>query len=547
MSRKRREQEQREAFEELQQRKKRKLESEPQRRESDGDARTRKRRKSSSKKNGNRKNARRRGRAKPHKVGLTLVTIQAIVSMLCVGMLYIIGIVPTKYMIVISVILLLLFGITLFTQLNRKKKAIGGKLLSIILIAAISFGTFYIGKANGALNKITGGNYKIDNMVVAVLKEDSAKDIKDTSGYTFGVQYKMGKADMQTAIQMVSDELGEEIKVVEFEDLHAEAEALHDQEVDAIIYNEGYTDTLCESFIGYKKNVRIIYEHKIKKELSGMSVDTSIQEPFSVYISGIDVYGEIEQTSRSDVNIIATVNPKTHQILLVTTPRDYYVPIPGISRGQEDKLTHAGNYGVDVSMATLEELYQVKIPFFARINFTSLIDIVDHLGGVDVYSEYEFRTSKNSEHVMDVQQGLNHFNGEEALAFSRERENVPGGDNQRGKNQQAVITAMIKKMISPQMLMKANSIIDDVSGNVETNMSQEQIQSLIKTQLKKGGSWNIYSVAAEGIGGKDICYSAASSGPLYVTYPDEESVAEIQNLINRVEEGEILEGSEVAE
>lgn len=547
MSRKRREQEQREAFEELQQRKKRKLESEPQRRESDGDARTRKRRKSSSKKNGNRKNARRRGRAKPHKVGLTLVTIQAIVSMLCVGMLYIIGIVPTKYMIVISVILLLLFGITLFTQLNRKKKAIGGKLLSIILIAAISFGTFYIGKANGALNKITGGNYKIDNMVVAVLKEDSAKDIKDTSGYTFGVQYKMGKADMQTAIQMVSDELGEEIQVVEFEDLHAEAEALHDQKVDAIIYNEGYTDTLCESFIGYKKNVRIIYEHKIKKELSGMSVDTSIQEPFSVYISGIDVYGEIEQTSRSDVNIIATVNPKTHQILLVTTPRDYYVPIPGISRGQEDKLTHAGNYGVDVSMATLEELYQVKIPFFARINFTSLIDIVDHLGGVDVYSEYEFRTSKNSEHVMDVQQGLNHFNGEEALAFSRERENVPGGDNQRGKNQQAVITAMIKKMISPQMLMKANSIIDDVSGNVETNMSQEQIQSLIKTQLKKGGSWNIYSVAAEGIGGKDICYSAASSGPLYVTYPDEESVAEIQNLINRVEEGEILEGSEVAE
>lgn len=547
MSRKRREQEQREAFEELQQRKKRKLESEPQRRESDGDARTRKRRKSSSKKNGNRKSARRRGRAKPHKVGLTLVTIQAIVSMLCVGMLYIIGIVPTKYMIIISVILLLLFGITLFTQLNRKKKAIGGKLLSIILIAAISFGTFYIGKANGALNKITGGNYKIDNMVVAVLKEDSAKDIKDTSGYTFGVQYKMGKADMQTAIQMVSDELGEEIKVVEFEDLHAEAEALHDQEVDAIIYNEGYTDTLCESFIGYKKNVRIIYEHKIKKELSGMSVDTSIQEPFSVYISGIDVYGEIEQTSRSDVNIIATVNPKTHQILLVTTPRDYYVPIPGISRGQEDKLTHAGNYGVDVSMATLEELYQVKIPFFARINFTSLIDIVDHLGGVDVYSEYEFRTSKNSEHVMDVQQGLNHFNGEEALAFSRERENVPGGDNQRGKNQQAVITAMIKKMISPQMLMKANSIIDDVSGNVETNMSQEQIQSLIKTQLKKGGSWNIYSVAAEGIGGKDICYSAASSGPLYVTYPDEESVAEIQNLINRVEEGEILEGSEVAE
>lgn len=543
MSRKRRNQEQREAFEELQQRKKRKLEIERERQDLDGDAGTRTR---GRKGNGNRKNVRRRGRAKPHKVGLSLVVIQAIVSMIFVGMLQIIGIIPLKYMAVIIIILLLLFGLTLFTQLNRRKKAIGGKILSGILIVVISFSTFYIGKANGALEKISGGNYKIDNMVVAVLKDDPAKDIEDTKNYTFGVQYKMGRSDMEAAVQMVSEELGTDIDVVEYEDLQKQAEALHDKKVDAIIYNEGYTDNISESFAGYKKSVRIIYEHKIKKELASTSVDASIQEPFSVYISGIDVYGEIQQTSRSDVNIIATVNPKTHQILLVTTPRDYYVPIPGVSGGEGDKLTHAGTYGVDVSMATLEDLYETEIPFFARINFTSLIDIVDHLGGVDVYSEYAFTTSKNSEHVMDVQQGINHFDGEEALAFSRERENVPGGDNQRGKNQQAVITAMIKKMISPQMLMKANSIIDDVSGNVETNMSQEQIQSLIKTQLNRGGSWNIYSVAAEGTGGKDICYSAASSGPLYVTYPDEESVANIQDLINRVEAGEVIEGSEVA-
>ena len=543
MSRKRRNQEQREAFEELQQRKKRKLEIERERQDLDGDAGTRTR---GRKGNGNRKNVRRRGRAKPHKVGLSLVVIQAIVSMIFVGMLQIIGIIPLKYMAVIIIILLLLFGLTLFTQLNRRKKAIGGKILSGILIVVISFSTFYIGKANGALEKISGGNYKIDNMVVAVLKDDPAKDIEDTKNYTFGVQYKMGRSDMEAAVQMVSEKLGTDIDVVEYEDLQKQAEALHDKKVDAIIYNEGYTDNISESFVGYKKSVRIIYEHKIKKELASTSVDASIQEPFSVYISGIDVYGEIQQTSRSDVNIIATVNPKTHQILLVTTPRDYYVPIPGVSGGKDDKLTHAGTYGVDVSMETLEDLYETEIPFFARINFTSLIDIVDHLGGVDVYSEYAFTTSKNSEHVMDVQQGINHFDGEEALAFSRERENVPGGDNQRGKNQQAVITAMIKKMISPQMLMKANSIIDDVSGNVETNMSQEQIQSLIKTQLNRGGSWNIYSVAAEGTGGKDICYSAASSGPLYVTYPDEESVANIQDLIKRVEAGEVIEGSEVA-
>ena len=460
MSRKRRNQEQREAFEELQQRKKRKLEIERERQDLDGDAGTRTR---GRKGNGNRKNVRRRGRAKPHKVGLSLVVIQAIVSMIFVGMLQIIGIIPLKYMAVIIIILLLLFGLTLFTQLNRRKKAIGGKILSGILIVVISFSTFYIGKANGALEKISGGNYKIDNMVVAVLKDDPAKDIEDTKNYTFGVQYKMGRSDMEAAVQMVSEKLGTDIDVVEYEDLQKQAEALHDKKVDAIIYNEGYTDNISESFVGYKKSVRIIYEHKIKKELASTSVDASIQEPFSVYISGIDVYGEIQQTSRSDVNIIATVNPKTHQILLVTTPRDYYVPIPGVSGGKDDKLTHAGTYGVDVSMETLEDLYETEIPFFARINFTSLIDIVDHLDGVDVYSEYAFTTSKNSEHVMDVQQGINHLDGEEALAFSRERENVPGGDNQRGKNQQAVITAMIKKMISPQMLMKANSIIDDVS------------------------------------------------------------------------------------
>lgn len=226
MSRKRRNQEQREAFEELQQRKKRKLEIERERQDLDGDAGTRTR---GRKGNGNRKNVRRRGRAKPHKVGLSLVVIQAIVSMIFVGMLQIIGIIPLKYMAVIIIILLLLFGLTLFTQLNRRKKAIGGKILSGILIVVISFSTFYIGKANGALEKISGGNYKIDNMVVAVLKDDPAKDIEDTKNYTFGVQYKMGRSDMEAAVQMVSEKLGTDIDVVEYEDLQKQAEALHDK------------------------------------------------------------------------------------------------------------------------------------------------------------------------------------------------------------------------------------------------------------------------------------------------------------------------------
>lgn len=166
------------------------------------------------------------------------------------------------------------------------------------------------------------------------------------------------------------------------------------------------------------------------KEEHALSVT---DRPFNVYISGIDVYGEITKESRSDVNLIATVNPQKHKILLTTTPRDYYVTIPGISGDQKDKLTHAGIYGIDASIATLENLYGIDIPFYVRVNFTSVEEIVDVLGGVDVESELAFTTGEEAGVVMDVKEGKNHFNGKEALAFVRERKALATGDNQRGK------------------------------------------------------------------------------------------------------------------
>ena len=297
-----------------------------------------------------------------------------------------------------------------------------------------------------------------------------------------------------------------------------------------------------EAFPGYSDSVKIIYKHSVRVELSlptSSSDSTLTKEPFTVYISGIDVYGDISKTSRSDVNIIAVVNPTTHQVLLVTTPRDYYVVIPGESKGQEDKLTHAGIYGVEASMATLAELYETEIDYYVRLNFTSMIDIIDILGGVDVYSEYEFTTSEDSEHVMHVDQGVNHFDGEEALAFSRERQNVPDGDNTRGKNQQAVITAMLKKALSPTMLLRAGSILNQVSQNVDTNISQDQLTALVRNQLSTNASWTIQSVAAEGTPGQDTCYSTGEQ-LLYVTRPDQDSVNSIIELINTVEEGGTL-------
>lgn len=552
MNRRRTRKERREAFEELQKRKKRKLQTSEERlREMDNSAKSSvgsnkgRQARSGQQSTGGRGKKRKRNK-RPHRFGMCLVALQAIVSILFVAMLCIMGAIPVKFIVAGTILLAFLCIIAFMTQTRRNKRAIGGKILSGILIVSLSFGTYYIGKANGALDRITSGGYKIDNMIVAVLKDNPADKISDTKDFTFGVQYKMGENDVVTAIQDINEELGVEIKTVEYADIHEQTQALQDKLVDAIIYNEAYTENISEFFEGYKQKTKIIYRHKIKKEITGRTVSANIKEPFNVYVSGIDVYGDIEQTSRSDVNIIATVNPVSHQVLLTTTPRDYYVPLPGVSDGQGDKLTHAGTYGVDVSMRTLEQLYDIEIPFYARINFTSLIEIVDQLGGVDVYSEYSFKTGWESGLVMNVQEGINHFNGEQALAFSRERKNVPNGDNQRGKNQQAVITGMIKKMISPQILIKASGIIDSVSGNVETNMSDKQIQSLIKMQLEKGGGWNIYSVAAEGTGGKDYCYSSSQT-PLYVTYPDDTSVANIRDMIKRVEAGEVLEGSEMAE
>ena len=441
---------------------------------------------------------------------------------------------------------MILLGITLLTQIGAKGKGIGGKIFCIFLCVVLGTGSFYIGKINNAFQEITKRTRKTSSMVVAVRKDDDAETISDAKSYKFGIQYTSSGDQTRSAVTQVEKELGSQIETVEYSNLIEEAKALYDGKVDAIIYNAGQSTVIEDQYETFNDDVKIIYTHNIVIEIDNEAADASMNEPFAVYLSGIDVYGDITKESRSDVNIIAVVNPKSHQVLLVTTPRDYYVTIPGISNGQEDKLTHAGTYGVDVSMATLEELYETEIKFYGRVNFTSMINIVDALGGLDVESDAEFTTSADSEYVMDVREGMNHFNGEQALAFCRERHNLPDGDNARGRHQQAVITAIIKKMMSPAMLRGAVDIIESVSDGVDTNFTMEQIQSLIKTQLRTNAAWNIYSVSAEGFGDKQYCYSSGDM-LLYVTVPDETSVANIIDLINRVEAGEVIEESTTTE
>ncbi len=481
-------------------------------------------------------------------IGVVLGVIQAVASVVFMIALFVLDMLPVKYLAIIAGLLLIALLIVFTSQLLSKKKGIAGKIFSVLMSVILAVGSFYIFKANGTVSEISGSGTKVDKVVVAVLADDPAESIQDAKDYSFGVQYALKGEEIQETVGAINEELGSAIAETEYRSVQEQATALHNGDVQAIIYNEAYNGILSEEFGDFGNSIKVIYSHSIETKVENNAAEQVEvkDDTFTIYISGIDVYGAIETNSRSDVNIMAVVNPTSHQILLVTTPRDYYVEIPGISGGELDKLTHAGIYGVDASMATLGQLYDTTIDFYARVNFTSLVEMVDALGGVDVYSEQAFTTSEDTGLVMNVVQGENHFNGQQALAFSRERMNVDGGDFQRGKNQQAVITAMIKKAVSPAILVGANGILNSVSGNVDTNMSQDQIQTLIKTQLSDGGAWNIKSVAAEGTGDQQYCFSSPGS-LLYVTQPDPNSVASIKAMIDSVENGEVFTDSEVVQ
>lgn len=489
----------------------------------------------------------RQQKRKKNTFGYLLIILQAIVSVFLLISLTWLGMLPMKYITLAGLVLLCLWLVCVLLQVNRKKSGILGKVYSIFMIAGLSVGVFYIAKTTNLIGQISGNAFKTEKVVVAVLDSDPAEKLEDVAEYQFGIQFDKGADTMESALATINEELGQDVETIQYDNLKEQAEALYSGEVQAIVYNTAYSNVIESELEEYGEKARVIYstQAKVSLNVSQGTDDSLTTKPFTMYISGLDVYEDtVDQGQRSDVNIIAVVNPKTHQILLVTTPRDYYVTIPGVSEGMYDKLTHAGSYGIDTSMATLGELYDTEINYYAQLNFTALIEIVDILGGLDVESEYAFTTSEDSGYVMDVQEGMNHFNGVQALAFARERQNVEGGDLQRGRDQQAVITAMIKKMLSPTMLLKANSILETVGRNVETNVSQEQINALIRYQLSKNPQWSILSLSAEGETGEDACYSAGGE-ILSVVYQDEESIRHIIEQANIVEEGTgTLEGAQ---
>ena len=305
---------------------------------------------------------------------------------------------------------------------------------------------------------------------------------------------------------------------------------LIDENIDVIFISSVQYDILDEEIEDFKDNTKIIYTAKHELEITTKTNDSNSKYTidngiFNVYISGIDTSGSITNVARSDANIIATINTKTNEVLLTSIPRDYYVTLH--SYGAKDKLTHSGIYGINETVSTVEDLLDIEINYYVRVNFTTVIKLVDTLGGVDVYSDYDFTAQGYS-----FSKGYNHVNGAQALAFSRERKSFASGDNQRVKNQQHVIEAIIKKVLNTKTLLtKYTSILDSLEGSFQTNIKQDEINSLVG-QLDMS-SWTITNNSLTGTGANNTTYSMGSQ-LLYVMVPDSTSVTEATQKIEEV-------------
>lgn len=464
-------------------------------------------------------------------VGKIITLVQLAVSVGFIIILWNSGMIPVKFLMIGLAVLLGLFAGTFALQFIRGNAKIFGMILSVVITIALAVGILYFSQADRTLKSVGGATYKTDNMIVVVKKTNTAENLLDAKNFRFGYQTTMDQKNNELMLEDVQSVVGRDIKLVKYTSIQEEAQALLDGKVEAAIYNEAFTGIIEDAIEGYSDEVRILYQYGINTEIEQEEKD--IEEPFNVYISGIDVAGPITTNSRSDVNIIMTVNPNTKRILLTTTPRDYYVQIPDISGESRDKLTHAGIYGVDRSMATLESIYDIDITYYARVNFTSLIEIVDALGGVDVESKYAFTTLHGN---YDIKKGVNHMDGATALGFSRERYSFSEGDNQRGKNQEAVLTAILNKAMSPAILKNANKILASVGDSVETNMTKDEMAKFINMQLTDGASWDIESQASTGRGDKQSCFSSGSQ-KLYVMWPNEEVVETNSERMKQVLEG----------
>ena len=474
------------------------------------------------------------------KISLVVIILQFLVSLLVCIYFGTTGLVPVKYMVAIAVVMVVLLVYQVMSQLTNSSY-IFGRVLAVLFCAVFLVGANYVRESMAAFQNVGGATKKVDVISFYVMKDDAAKTLADAKNYSFGILRQQDRENTDKAVQDASKKLNKTLNTVEYDDPLTMVDALYAKEVQAIIMNKSFVDTVKSQYKTFSTDTRELDTSKIESEVEEL-VDTDVTtKPFNVYISGIDVYGKIGQTSRSDVNIIATVNPVTKKVLLTSTPRDYYVPLyskggKSYSGGMPDKLTHAGIYGVDCSINTLEKLYNIDIDYYVRVNFTSLKKIVDLLGGVEVYSDYDFISDWGPHGAgthYKFKKGYNKVNGKKALAFCRERHHFANGDYQRGRDHQHMIEAILNKVMSPSVLPNFSSLLKESKSMFQTSMSKDKIVSLCNMQLNDMAKWKIAYANAEGTGAKKTTFSIRSTA-LYVCEPNYNSVKKITKRMKKL-------------
>ena len=463
-------------------------------------------------------------------VGLTI--LYAILALVLLFTMFNYNFLSFRFLnIIITIGLLVVLAISIFLQKTKKSPLVTTAVLVIFSLVSL-VGIFGFKQMIDITNRMnqTAAFSEVE-MSIVVPKES---DIKDVSQLT-SVQAptKVDKNNIEILMSALKKDKKVDVKVDDVASYQEAYDNLKSGKSKAMVLSGSYASLLESVDSNYASNLKTIYTYKIKKKNnnSAKQVDSKV---FNIYISGIDTYGSISTVSRSDVNIIMTVNMNTHKILLTTTPRDAYVKIPGGGADQYDKLTHAGIYGVETSEQTLEDLYGTKIDYYARINFTSFLKLIDQLGGVTVHNDQAFTSlhGKFDFPVGDIQ-----MNSEQALGFVRERYSLDDGDNDRGKNQEKVISAIVNKLASLKSVSNFTSIVNNLQDSVQTNISLDTINALANTQLDSGSKFTVTSQAVTGTGstGQLTSYAMPNSS-LYMMKLDDSSVESASQAIKNLME-----------
>ena len=430
----------------------------------------------------------------------------------------------------LAAIMVFIALVALFLISNRKAKkfTLIMLLLSIVASSLALVGVHQFVSLANHLNATS--NYSSYSISVAVLADSEIGNVSQLSSVT--APTKTDAENIKKLLDDIKTSQNKDLKVEDSSSYLAAYKSLLAGETKAIVLNSVFENLIEQEYPDHAKKIKKIYTKELTKTVEAPK--SSQNKAFNIYISGIDTYGPISSVSRSDVNIIMTVNQETKKILLTTTPRDAYVPIADGGNNQNDKLTHAGIYGVDASIHTLENLYGIDLNYYARLNFTSFLKLIDLLGGVDVYNDQEF-TSLHGNYHFPV--GNVHLDSEQALGFVRERYSLANGDGDRGRNQQKVISAIVQKLTSAEALKNFDDIMQSLQDSVQTNMPPETMVSLVNAQLVSGGKYTVITRDLKGTGRMDLPSYAMPDSSLYMLEVDPNSLETLKTEIKDIMEG----------